>query len=103
MEQRCVLCNNAMSEEDICASIDYHLWDWRAFRGLFWKDTYDDSGERVPPKSAELHVILTTIPLRTEEHSLVEWVHWECQHAYGSGLTPEAWWERFENNLRGGG
>jgi len=103
MEQRCVLCNQAISEEAISTSIDYHLWDWPEFHGLFWKDTWDDHGQRVPPESADIEVILTTIPPRTEEKSIVEWVHWQCAHAYGSGLTPDAWWEQFENNLRGRG
>jgi len=98
MEHRCVLCNDAISEEDLSASIDYHLWD--EFPGSFWKDKYDENGQPVPPESADIRVVLSTIPLRTEENSVVEWVHWPCEWAFGSGYTPDALMEMIVNNIR---
>ena len=92
MEQRCVLCNKDISEEDINGAIDFDLWD--EFSIGERKDTVDENGRPLPPESADPGVRWTAAG---------GWVHLACDAAYGSGLPPDAWWERFENNLRGGG
>jgi len=90
MEQQCVLCNKDISEEDINGAIDRDLWEWHEFH--FWEDKWDENGMRVPPESADFSVLWT---------DRWGWVHSDCEFAYGSGLTPDALWEKIENNFRG--
>jgi hypothetical protein len=90
MEQRCVLCNKDISQEEINGAIDRDLWEWHEFR--FWEDRFNEHGVLIPPESADYSVIWT---------ERWGWVHWQCEDAYGSGLTPDAVWEKILNNLRG--
>jgi hypothetical protein len=77
MGQRCVLCNNVMSEEEISAAIEYA--DWEAFGGR-GGEVYDEGGQPQPPEGANWGVVLT---IRWG------WVHHGCARAYGNGQTPE--------------
>jgi hypothetical protein len=90
MEQRCVLCNEAIIEEDISGAIDFDLWD--EFRFGEDKDKVDENGQQLPPESADCGVRWS---------ANWGWVHLGCETAYGSGLTSEAFWEQLENSLRG--
>ena len=87
-----MLCNKAISEEDISGAIDYDLWYEFSFGED--KDKGDLNGQPLPPESADCGVRWS---------ANWGWVHFDCETAYGSGLTPGALWEQLENSFRGRG
>ncbi len=76
MEQRCVLCGELISAEEVSGAIEYALWD----AGLRKGDWDEETGHQ-PPEEANWNVTNT---------DRWGWVHYDCASAYGSGETPVA-------------
>jgi hypothetical protein len=88
MERRCILCSEVISEEEINGAIDYALWEEFGRQG---GEVYDEGGQPQPPEGANWEVTCT---------ERLGWVHYYCQLAYGSGLTPTEIKQQFLEGLR---
>lgn len=89
MEYRCVLCNEAISENEISRAIDFA--EWEAF-GPFGNESRDEGGQLIPPEGVNWHV--------TYDDHWGRWVHWVCQFTYGTGLTPNEWAAQMAQEMR---